>query len=62
MPRDNEAMRTESSSAAKWRVHPENEDEHSESQNEQRETVDGKNAHGDQDDDKGCIWKAHDMC
>jgi hypothetical protein len=52
---DDEAEQTESGSAGKEHVHPENEDERPESENERRENAHGRNAPDDQDDDNGCI-------
>jgi hypothetical protein len=49
--KDDEAERTESSSASKEHKRPENEHECPESENEQH----GRNAPDDQDDDIGCI-------
>jgi hypothetical protein len=68
-PRDDEAKQTESRSAGKGHMrpenehehpqkeheHPQNEHEHPENENERRESVHDRNAPGDQDGDIECI-------
>jgi hypothetical protein len=60
--RDDEAERTESDFADKENKHPKKGHECPESENELQESGHGKNAPDDQDDDNGCICKAHDTC
>jgi hypothetical protein len=52
--RNDKAERAESGSAEREHV-PENEHEYPESENEQQESVHGRSAPDDQDDDTGCI-------
>jgi hypothetical protein len=54
-PRDDEVEQMERRSAYKEHERSENEHECLESENEQRESVHGRNAPDDQDDDNGCI-------
>lgn len=53
--RDDEAELTENGFADKEHEQPENMPEQLESENEELESVHGRNAPGDQDDDIGCI-------
>jgi hypothetical protein len=57
--RDDEAERIESDFVDKDNKHPKKGHERPESENELQESGHGKNAPDDQDDDNGCICKAH---
>jgi hypothetical protein len=54
-PRDDEAKQTESRSAGKGHMRPENEHEHPQNENERWESVHDRNTPDDQDGDIECI-------